>query len=80
MKFSSTTVTLLLSTLVASRSLSLFGGQKVFNADLEVPGENPLEFCNADRAGEILELEFVDLTPNPPIAYVLDPRDDLGGT
>jgi hypothetical protein len=70
MKFSTSVLTLLCSTLVASKSLSLFGGQKVFDDSLAVPGNNPLEYCKADHADDLLILEYVDLDPNPPTAYV----------
>ena len=34
---------------------------------LEVPGDNPLVFCSAPES-YILEIEYVDLVPNPPEA------------
>jgi len=34
---------------------------------LNVPGENPLSFCE-DPTGNILEIKNVDLDPNPPVA------------
>jgi hypothetical protein len=37
--------------------------------DLTVPGENPLEHC-ADATEDLLTIEKVDLSPNPPKAYV----------
>jgi hypothetical protein len=70
MKFSLSVASLFFSTLVASKALSVFGGQKVFNEELKVPGENPLEYCQKDHSGDILTLKFVDLSPNPPTAYV----------
>ncbi|KAK4191973.1 ML domain-containing protein [Podospora australis] len=36
--------------------------------DLDVPGENPLKFCDADRSDDMIVLEKVVLTPNPPEA------------
>ena len=41
--------------------------------DLKVPGENPLNFCTAPDSW-ILTIENVDLSPNPPQAYVSAPR------
>lgn len=38
--------------------------------DLDVPGKNPLEFCDADRSADVISIEEVILTPNPPEAYV----------
>lgn len=37
--------------------------------DLSVPGENPLVYC-ADPKDYILNIEKIDLDPNPPEAYV----------
>jgi hypothetical protein len=68
MKFSLSLLTLTCSTLVASKGLSLFGGQKVLDDSLAVPGDNPLEYCKAEHADDLLVLEYVDLDPNPPTA------------
>ncbi|KAI4090885.1 MAG: hypothetical protein LQ339_008244 [Xanthoria mediterranea] len=59
-------VSLLLSTLVASKSF-LFGNQQqpLVDGSLSVPGDNPLSFC-ADPSDYILTIEKVDLDPNPP--------------
>lgn len=38
-----------------------------------VPGENPLQFC-ANPQENLLEIKKVDLTPNPPSAYVFPPH------
>lgn len=35
-----------------------------------VPGENPLTYCNADRNDDIITIDHVNLSPNPPAAYV----------
>ena len=35
--------------------------------DFPVPGDNPLEFC-ASPADYLLEIDNVDLSPNPPAA------------
>jgi len=59
-----------LSTAVASASLPLFGGQEVISgedSDLSVPGNNPLNFCQA-TADDILTIDHVNLKPNPPAA------------
>ncbi|KAI9054672.1 hypothetical protein LZ554_001824 [Drepanopeziza brunnea f. sp. 'monogermtubi'] len=68
MKFSSSILTLLLSSLVAVDGLSLFGGQKVLGDGGPVPGDNPLTFCKADHSTDILTLQKVNLSPNPPKA------------
>lgn len=63
-------LTLLLSSLLATLvSASLFGGSQATLDDdsaLDVPGKNPLKHCE-DPKGDILELESVDLDPNPPV-------------
>lgn len=40
-------------------------GQVTIQDDFKVPGDNPLNFC-ADPKDDILEIENVDLDPNPP--------------
>ncbi|KAL1840149.1 hypothetical protein VTJ49DRAFT_765 [Mycothermus thermophilus] len=40
----------------------------VKRTDLDVPGQNPLQFCEADREKDIITIEEVILTPNPPEA------------
>ena len=44
-------------------------GQVVIQEDFKVPGDNPLYFCS-DPKNDILEIEKVDLDPNPPTPYV----------
>jgi len=68
MKLSISVLALLFSTLVASDGLSFFGGgQKVLGDGAAVPGDNPLTYCKKDHDDDILVLESVDLTPNPPV-------------
>ncbi|KAF2091930.1 phosphatidylglycerol/phosphatidylinositol transfer protein precursor [Saccharata proteae CBS 121410] len=56
--------------LVSARS-SLFSGltgsQVAITEGLEVPGNNPLVFCE-EPSNNILTIDQVDLTPNPPEA------------
>jgi hypothetical protein len=66
MKFSTSLFTLLLSTIVASEGLSFFGGDQHVLDDLAVPGESPLEYCQATHEDDILIIQHVNLTPNPP--------------
>ena len=71
MKFSISLITLLFSsTLVAAEGFSLLGkGQKaLFDKGGPVPGDNPLTYCKADHSSDILRLDHVNLTPNPPTA------------
>lgn len=76
MKFTHSILTLLLSTLVAAEGLSFgasfsgFGGQKALGDGGAVPGDNPLTYCKKDHDDDLLVLEKVNLTPNPPLKYV----------
>jgi hypothetical protein len=71
MKFSASLFTLLLSTIVASEGLSFFGSdQHPLDDSLAVPGESPLEYCQATHEEDILIIQHVNLTPNPPSPYV----------
>ena len=40
------------------------------NDDNKVPGESPLELCPGDHDKDLVQIESVDLSPNPPKAYV----------
>ncbi|MCJ1260305.1 Phosphatidylglycerol/phosphatidylinositol transfer protein [Lobaria immixta] len=66
MKFTATLLTLLFASLAASTSL--FGSSQTILADddVDVPGKNPLKFCQAND-NYLLTIDFVDLTPNPPL-------------
>jgi hypothetical protein len=58
----------LLSSLVTAESLSFFGGnQRVLDDDLKVPGDSPLNHCHPGFGGDILEIDHVNLIPNPPL-------------
>ena len=71
MKFSLSLTTLLLGSLVTSEGLSFsFGGQKPLGDGEAVPGNNPLSYCQAKHSDDLLILDHVNLTPNPPEAYV----------
>lgn len=53
---------------------SVFGGtQATLDDDLKIPGDSPLELCPKDHSSDILTITKVDLTPNPPLAYVALP-------
>ncbi|MCJ1422660.1 Phosphatidylglycerol/phosphatidylinositol transfer protein [Sticta canariensis] len=66
MKFTASFLPLVFTSLAASTSL-FSGSQTILSDDdLNVPGENPLKFCqNSDRY--TLTISGVDLTPNPPL-------------
>ena len=62
-------ITLFLSCVAVSNSLSLFSGdQQVLDDELAVPGDNPLHYCQPAIEQNILVIDYVDLTPNPPEA------------
>jgi len=42
------------------------GSQVVINENFKIPGDNPLYFCD-DPKDYLLEIENVDLDPNPPL-------------
>jgi hypothetical protein len=76
MKFSLALASFLLSTLVASEGFSLgpsfkSNGQKILEDKGEaIPGDNPLIHCKKEHSENILTLDHVNLTPNPPVPYV----------
>lgn len=69
MRFSGPLIALLAT---STNALSLYRGgeQSIISGDdpLDVPGENPLKFCEADRAKDHIIIDSVILTPNPPEA------------
>ena len=71
MRVSSTVIALLTA---SASGLGLFrtdGDQSiVVNDELDVPGQSPLKYCDASRDDDIIEIQKVDLVPNPPEAYV----------
>jgi hypothetical protein len=84
MKLSSTVLSLFISTLVASEGISILGQSilggkpKALGDGAAVPGDNPLTFCKANHDDDLLVLEKVDLTPNPPLKYVSFPMECRG--
>jgi hypothetical protein len=67
MRFLAAFAPLLLSTTVTAGSW--FGNEQVALVDnpLSVPGKNPLTYCTQPD-DYILDIDHVDLTPNPPEA------------
>lgn len=56
---------------VSTNALNVFrhdGTSLIARDDLDVPGKNPLKFCDADRADDLITIDEVILTPNPPQA------------
>lgn len=78
----SAAVIALLSTSAAAFSVYRENSVSV-NDELDVPGKSPLRFCDAaaDRKDDIVTIEEVILTPNPPEAYVtcLSPCSETEG-
>lgn len=71
MKLITALTPLLFSSLVVSRSLSLFGDSPTtYDESLKIPGDNPLEYCQASHESDLVTIDHVNLTPNPPKAYV----------
>lgn len=83
MKLSISLLTLALSALIAAdgisfgvgagltaRDLSAFGAQKALGDGGAVPGDNPLTYCKKEHDDDLLVLEKVNLTPNPPLKCV----------
>lgn len=70
MKFSTIT-TCLAVCLAPASALSVFNGKAasvVVNDDLKIPGDSPLEFCPGDHSADLVKIDKVDLSPNPPKA------------
>ncbi|KAI2469368.1 phosphatidylinositol/phosphatidylglycerol transfer protein [Annulohypoxylon bovei var. microspora] len=66
MKFSTACVAAL-SASTASAGSWFGNSQSVIVKDAQkVPGESPLEFCDTDHSSDIIKIESVDLSPNPP--------------
>ncbi|KAH6607765.1 putative phosphatidylglycerol/phosphatidylinositol transfer protein precursor [Trichoderma cornu-damae] len=67
MRFSAT-VTYLCACLAApATALAIWGDSaSALDTSLKVPGDNPIEFCNANHDGDLIQIRKVDLAPNPP--------------
>lgn len=67
MRFSTTVAYLAACLAAPATALAIWGDSAyAFDSSLKVPGENPIEFCNADRGDDLITIEKVDLAPNPP--------------
>ncbi|KAK0718139.1 ML domain-containing protein [Lasiosphaeria miniovina] len=57
---------------VGASALSIFSDDKqhaiAADDDLDVPGQSPLKFCEGDRSNDLITIDSVILTPNPPEA------------
>lgn len=75
MKLTSLLLSVVLTITVSARSSWFNGNQVSVKGDMvEVPGENPLFFCS-NPPTDILVIDSVDLSPNPPeVGQTLDIR------
>jgi len=54
--------------LLLSVPAALSSQSALIAADLSVPGENTLTYCNDPKASDyIFDIEYVNLSPNPPV-------------
>ncbi|KAI9839223.1 MAG: Phosphatidylglycerol/phosphatidylinositol transfer protein [Sarea resinae] len=71
MRFSTSLLAFLFASLVASKSTVASSRETLHilddDTDLRVPGDSPLEFCQK-TTDDILEIDHVNLDPNPPQA------------
>lgn len=71
MKFVIAVLSLVLSFSATSNTLSFRGGdQTILDEKFLVPGNNPLNFCQ-EPSEYVLNIDHVDLAPNPPKPCVL---------
>lgn len=72
MRLSATIIAFLTAGLTPAAGLSLFGGDQevIGNENLKIPGESPLELCDKSHKNDLIQIESVDMSPNPPEAYV----------
>ncbi|KAM5348338.1 hypothetical protein ACJ41O_008162 [Fusarium nematophilum] len=70
MRFSTVTACLT-ACLAPASALSVHNGRApdiAINDDLKIPGDSPLELCPGDHAADLIQIDSVDLLPNPPQA------------
>lgn len=70
MRFS-TVAACLTACLAPAAALSVFNGRSdvIVNEDNKIPGESPLELCPGDHQEDLVRIDKVNLSPNPPKAY-----------
>ncbi|RFU73150.1 phosphatidylglycerol phosphatidylinositol transfer [Trichoderma arundinaceum] len=67
MRFSTTVACLSACLAAPATALAIWGDSaSAFNAGLKVPGENPIEFCDANRDSDLITIDKVDLSPSTP--------------
>jgi len=67
MRFSASAIALVVAA-ASALSIRTDGQSLIRGDDFDVPGQSPLKFCEADRANDIITIDEVILTPNPPQA------------
>ncbi|KAK1829005.1 Phosphatidylglycerol/phosphatidylinositol transfer protein [Podospora conica] len=67
MRFSASAIALVVAG-ASALSIRSDGQSLVRRDEFDVPGQSPLKFCEADRANDIITIDEVVLTPNPPQA------------
>ncbi|KAK0746649.1 ML domain-containing protein [Schizothecium vesticola] len=67
MRFSASAIALIVAG-ASALSIRSDGQSLVRRDEFDVPGQSPLKFCEADRANDIITIDEVVLTPNPPQA------------
>lgn len=74
MRFVTACVAALSATNLATAGSSWFSSTDASASDAEkIPGNSPLELCDSDHSEDTVHIESVDLSPNPPEAYVFCP-------
>ncbi|KAI1485294.1 ml domain-containing protein [Biscogniauxia mediterranea] len=68
MRFSTACVGALSAGLVSAGGWFSSSQDVIANDAQKVPGDSPLVFCDSDHSKDIVTIESVDLTPNPPEA------------
>jgi len=68
MRLSAAVLTLLAA---STNGLGLWGSDDqsiILDDELDIPGKSPLKYCDASRDDDILVIEKINLSPNPPEA------------
>jgi len=69
MKLSISILSLLCLLSAPTLSLSKKIQHLISTTGLNVPGDSPLQYCEADQSSDILTLEYFNVDPNPPQPY-----------
>jgi hypothetical protein len=69
MKIFSGFLSLLCFISTASLSYGANSQHVISSGNLKVPGKSPLLYCKEDHTDDILQIDYFDVDPNPPLAY-----------